>query len=311
MLKTKNPNSVQGEGKVADVLERRAAWSGRQGDCIEFLDGLTDSEGNPTVDLIIGSPQYAGKGGRYGSEEVKRHDTIAWVDWMLDVTRYARQACKGDVIWIVNGTVDGGFYGPAVEGLLWRWYTECRPLLNDATDAADAERLPGRLERPVIWSKNSPPNRKDWFGNDWEFCICFPAPVGPRKVWNWESIATAPKFDNGGKFRQRGADGVRKEGSDYPKNELTRPRDVLRVTVGGGHLGHDRAHDNEAPFPLGIVEPFITALTNPGDIVADPFMGSGTTCHAAIENGRGFVGCDVRESQVRLTRERMGTVAGW
>jgi hypothetical protein len=304
-----NPNKVTGEGSVAEVVARQRSWSCRQGDCIEFLDGLRTEKDEPAVQLVIGSPQYANKGGRYeqnaiDKEPVRRRDIVDWVDWMLQVTIAARKACEGDVIWIVNGPLENGHYGPAVEGLLWRYYTEFGPPLNDE------QRLPGKLDRPVIWSKNAPPNRPDYFGNDWEYCICFPA-YGKRRVWNWEAIGTPPKFDNGGAFRQRGSDGVRREGGSYPKNEITRPRDILRATVGGGHMGHDAAHDNEAPFPLKLIEPFIQALTNPGDIVCDPFCGSGTTVHASIANGRGFVGCDLRESQVRLTRERMGSVPGW
>lgn len=283
---------------MSEVIAREKSWACRQGDCIEFLDGLRTPDGKPSVSLIIGSPQYANKGARYGDEAVKRRDVFNWVDWMLEVTLAARKACSGDVVWIVNGPVDDGCYGPAVEGLLWRWYEEKRG------------EPAGKLERPCIWTKNAPPNRPDWFGNDWEYCVCFPA-AGKRAVWNPDAIGTAPKFTNGGKFRQRGSDGKRKEGGDYPTNEITRPRDVLRAIVGGGHMGHKRAHDNEAPYPTAIVEPFVKALTNPGDIVCDPFTGSGTTCQVAIENGRGFVGCDLRESQVQLTRERMGTVAGW
>jgi adenine-specific DNA-methyltransferase len=223
-----------------------------------------------------------------------------WVDWMLELTTAARRSCSGDVVWVVNGCFDAGFYGPACEGLVWRWYTE-RAAKGDPV---------GKLERPCIWTKNSPPNRSDWFGNDWEFVLCFPSP-GRRRVWHPERIATPPKFETGGRFSQRGPDGARKPGGAYPTNELTRPRDVLRATVGGGHMGHPRAHDNEAPYPMRLIEPLILALTEPGDVVADPFVGSGTTTHAAVVNGRGFVGGDVRESQVRLTRERMGTVAGW
>lgn len=306
---TPNPNNVRGESCAGDVLAKRAAWSCAAMDCVRFLDALPAA----SVQLVIGSPHYACKGGRYttggsGDADVKRLDVIEWVDWMLDVTTAARRVSAGDVVWVVNGPVEGGSYGPAVEGLLWRWYMERGPKLDDVEDAGD--RLPGKLERPVIWTKNAPPNRADWFGNDFEFCICFPAP-GRRNVWRGERIATAPKYDTGGHFRQRGADGKRKEGGAYPTNPLTRPRDVLRVTVGGGHMGHKRAHDNEACYPLKLVEPFVLALTDPGDVVCDPFCGSGTTCQAAIENGRGFVGADIRESQVQLTRERMGTVSGW
>lgn len=39
-----------------------------------------------------------------------------------------------------------------------------------------------------------------------------------------------------------------------------------------------------------------------------PFSGSGTTCHAAIEHGRRFVGCDLRASQVELCRRRLASV---
>ena len=83
------------------------------------------------------------------------------------------------------------------------------------------------------------------------------------------------------------------------------------ITSRGRVMGYPRAHDNEAPYPLSLIDRFVKALTNPGDIVCDCFCGSGTSCHAAVVNGRGFVGADIRESQVQLTRERMGTVANW
>jgi hypothetical protein len=100
-------------------------------------------------------------------------------------------------------------------------------------------------------------------------------------------------------------------GNAYPQNELARPRDVFRVTVGGGHLGSELAHRNEAPYPENLVEPFIKVLTDPGEVVCDPFAGSGTTGAVAVRWGRRFVGCDVRESQVELSRRRIGdAVAG-
>lgn len=299
---TPNPHNVRGEADTPqEVIDRKAAWSCHQSDAIAFLDGLPAA----SVQLVIGSPQYANKGGRYttgdkaaGDLPVQQRGIEDWVEWMLECVLSARRVSAGDVILVVNGPVDDGCYGPAVEGLLWRWWTEKRG------DPA------GKLERPVIWSKNAPPNRKDWFGNDHEHVLCFPAP-GKRRVWNWEAIGTPPKFTTGGAFRQRGSDGVRKPGGEYPTNPITRPRDVVKVPVGGGMMGHDLTCRNEAPYPLKLVEHFIKALSNPGDVVCDPWSGSGTTCHGAIINGRGFVGCDLRESQVRLCRERMGTVVGW
>ena len=48
----------------------------------------------------------------------------------------------------------------------------------------------------------------------------------------------------------------------------------------------------------------------PGGLVCDVFSGSGTTAKVALANGRRFVGCDVRESQVELTRRRVAEVGG-
>ena len=153
-----------------------------------------------------------------------------------------------------------------------------------------------------MWHKNAPPNRKDWFGNNWEYCMAF----GERgDVWNWEAIGTPRKYDSGGKFRQRTADGSRKIGNSYPTGKLARPRDVLRVTVGGGHMGSPLAHENEAPYPEKLVEPFILALTNPGDTVLDPFAGSGTTLAVAKRLGRHSIGIDNRQSQIDLTERRL------
>ncbi|MCK4438071.1 site-specific DNA-methyltransferase, partial [Candidatus Bathyarchaeota archaeon] len=42
-----------------------------------------------------------------------------------------------------------------------------------------------------------------------------------------------------------------------------------------------------------------------GDMVLDPFCGSGTTCIAALKTGRHYVGFDINEDYVKLARERI------
>lgn len=272
---------------VNEVLAGLLPWSVEQGEAIEWLKSLPDS----CVDLVVGSPYYHGKENRYKDlpKQKKRQTLSEWVSFMYKVTWEARRVCKGDVLWVVNNPFKKG-YQPAVEGLVWEWYQQGE-----------------KLERPLIWHKNAPPNRSDWFSNDWEFILCFPG-EGKRKTWNWESIGTAPKFKSGGDFCQRDSKGERKKGGKYPKNKITRPRDVIRCPVGGGMLGHELAHKNEAPFPVKLIEPLVKALSNPGDVVIDPFTGSGGTAQAAVEQGRRFVGCDLRQSQVDLCRERMASV---
>jgi hypothetical protein len=258
---------------------------------IETSDVMDYLKGRPTdsVRLTIGSPPYPTKGRRYRGGSGEKLITIDWVQWMLMLTREAVRVTDGDVIWVVNNSMVNGVYEPAVEGLVWLWWQEG-----------------GQNDRTCVWHKNAPPNRPNWFGNDWEFVLCFRKDNSKdRKVWNWEAVGHEKKFSSGGHFRQRDAKGERRRGGDYPQGKLARPRDVIRALVGGGHMGSKLAHLNEAPYPESIVEPFVLALTNPGDIVCDPFLGSGTTAAVALKNGRGFMGCDSRESQVELARRRL------
>jgi DNA modification methylase len=47
-----------------------------------------------------------------------------------------------------------------------------------------------------------------------------------------------------------------------------------------------------------------------GDVVFDPFMGSGTTAVAAKKLGRHYFGCDISEEYVKLARERVAKIDG-
>lgn len=60
-----------------------------------------------------------------------------------------------------------------------------------------------------------------------------------------------------------------------------------------------------ATFPPALVEPCILAGSRPGEIVLDPFMGSGTTAAVAIEHGRQFIGCELNAEYKALQDERI------
>ena len=253
-----------------------------EADASEMCDVLAGRN----VRLVIGSPPYVGKGERYpgGGKPWVAED---WVPWMVDVIQ--RSLVVAPVVaFVVNDCYRGGRYIPAVA------------MLEAACYAAGIV-----AERPLVWSKNAPPNRKDWWGNGTERIVAFKRCAAGVPTWNWESIATPPKFTNGGAFSQRDSKGARRKGGEYPKSKLARPHDLLRATVGGGHLGHPLAHKNEAPYPEKLVIPIIAALTDPADIVFDPFNGSGTTCAAALKLGRSAIGFDNRASQIELAARRI------
>lgn len=60
-----------------------------------------------------------------------------------------------------------------------------------------------------------------------------------------------------------------------------------------------------AVFPPALVEPCILAGSRPGDVVLDPFMGSGTTAAVAIEHGRQFIGCELNQDYKTLQDTRI------
>ena len=59
---------------------------------------------------------------------------------------------------------------------------------------------------------------------------------------------------------------------------------------------------------LKLMEEIVKIHTNPGDLILDPFMGSGTTGVAAIKNGRKFVGIELDEGYWHTAKERIESV---
>jgi len=68
--------------------------------------------------------------------------------------------------------------------------------------------------------------------------------------------------------------------------------------------GREKEH-HEWEQSIGAAQYYINTLTQPGDLVVDPFLGSGTTALAALKAGRRFVGCDIDEKAIATARERL------
>jgi DNA methylase len=84
--------------------------------------------------------------------------------------------------------------------------------------------------------------------------------------------------------------------------------DVIRTKNGGGHTGHRRTKNNEAPMNLKVAERLVRWFAPRGGRVGDPMCGSGTTLHAALMHGCRAIGCDTRPDQILETKKRLATV---
>ena len=60
-----------------------------------------------------------------------------------------------------------------------------------------------------------------------------------------------------------------------------------------------------APFPIELPHRLINLYSYEGDVVLDPFIGSGTTATAAIQNKRNFIGYDIKKEYIELAQKRI------
>jgi len=76
------------------------------------------------------------------------------------------------------------------------------------------------------------------------------------------------------------------------------------------HIPSVRANDDHpAKFPIELARRVIRLFSSEGDIVLDPFIGSGTTAIAALQSGRRFIGIDKEEEYVAIARRNISRVA--
>ena len=67
--------------------------------------------------------------------------------------------------------------------------------------------------------------------------------------------------------------------------------------------GRSKVHPTQKP--LDLFDKIVKTSSNEGDIVFDPFMGSGTAGEAALRNGRKFIGCELNEEWFNLSKDRI------
>ena len=83
---------------------------------------------------------------------------------------------------------------------------------------------------------------------------------------------------------------------------------IPKVTTGEGLNGRRASKErtsHPAQFPEAVIERIIKACSNPGDIILDPFMGSGTTAKVALEHNRYVVGFEIDPDYLNIAAARL------
>ncbi len=93
---------------------------------------------------------------------------------------------------------------------------------------------------------------------------------------------------------------------DRYKSQLKNPTDVWRISMVSGNFDERTSHP--AQYPEELIERIILTGSNEGDIILDPFMGSGTTAVVAKKLGRNYLGYETMEEYCKMAKERLTKV---
>lgn len=259
------------------------------GDCLDVLQTFP----NACVDLIVTSPPYADSRRKtYGG--IHPDD---YVEWFLPIAAQLKRVLKDDGSFALNikeKVVDGERHTYVLELILalkkqgWLWTEE------------------------YIWhKKNSTPGKwSNRFRDAWERCLHF---TKQKKFKMYQDAVMIPTGDWAKTRLQRLSENDRvrfnsQTGSGFGKNiaqwigrEKAYPTNVLHLATECGNKSHSAAFPKE--FPAW----FVKLFTEENDLVLDPFAGSGTTCIAAIELDRRYIGIEKKDEYFQLAQANINT----
>ncbi|MEZ5324071.1 MAG: site-specific DNA-methyltransferase [Verrucomicrobiales bacterium] len=276
------------ELEAAAIVDGDADITLHCGDCLEVLQQYADD----SFDLIVTSPPYADNRAKtYGGIKPD-----AYVEWFLPRAAEFQRVLKptGTFILNIKEKVSAGERHTYVLELIlalrkqgWLWTEE------------------------YIWHKrNCPPGKwPNRFRDAWERCLQFNI---DRKFAMYQEEVMVPMGDwaESRLKKLQGNDVVRHESqvkSGFGKNisnwvdrKMAFPSNVLHLATECGNRKHSAA------FPSSLPEWFIKLFSKKGDLVLDPFSGSGTTVKMARSLGRRSVGIDKEEDYIVQSAAELG-----
>ena len=234
------------------------------------------------VALVVTSPPYfAGKA--YEEEMGQGHipaDYVAYLEMLRDVFAECARVLE-----------PGGRIAVNVANLGRKPY---RSLAADVT-AILQDDLGLLLRGEVVWVKGKGATGSTAWGS-------FQSAANPvlRDLSERVVIASKGRFDRAVGRPERAKRGLPHE------NTITK-EEFMEATLDVWHIAPESAKrvGHPAPFPVDLPGRCIRLFTYVDDVVLDPFMGSGTTAVAAVQNGRHFLGVETDASYVALAEQRI------
>jgi DNA modification methylase len=245
-------------------------------DCVHCGDNVRTLSGLPSdsVDLVVTSPPY---------DDLRTYGGHSWDFERLagELTRVLKPG--GVIVWVVaDATVNG---------------SETLTSMRQAIHFKDVCGL--NVHDTMIYASDRPPLNCNRYEHSWEYLLVLSK--GKPKAWNPIKEACRRVGHLTGKYyRKNGA----MESACVPgKTEGDRVRGNI-WWYATGRVGQDRGL-HPAMMPEMLAKDMVTSWSNPGDVVLDPFAGSGTTLKAAKELNRRFVGIEINPAYVQICHKRI------
>ncbi|NKQ36573.1 MAG: site-specific DNA-methyltransferase [Chloroflexi bacterium] len=259
-----------------------------QGDCEDILKEFPDD----SVDLIFTSPPYADqRKSTYGG--IKPNE---YVDWFLPKAEQFKRVLKPTGTFVLNikeRVVNGERHTYVIELILqlreqgWLWTEEYMWHKKNSYPGKWPNRFRDSWERLLQ------------FNNQKKFNMYQEAVMVPVGDWAKTRLAKLSETDKR-RDESRAKSGFGKNISNWVGRDMVYPNNVLHMATECYNRNHS------ATFPVALPSWFIKLFTLPGDVVLDPFLGSGTTAVAAKQLGRRYIGIDINPEYCEIAKKRVG-----
>lgn len=261
------------------------------GDCAGVLKKFPAD----SIDLIVTSPPYAdARKNQYGGIHPDKY-----VEWFLPIGAEMFRVLKPQGTFILNikeRVFKGERHTYVIELILklreqgWLWTEE------------------------FIWHKKNcyPGKWPNRFRDSWERCLQFNknkqfkmfqeevmVPTGDWAQSRLRNLSEVDKIRDESKVNS----GFGKNISNWLGRDKAYPTNVLHMATECSNKSHC------ATFPVTLPEWFIKLFTDIDDVVLDPFLGSGSTALAAIQQGRNYIGIEINQDFCSLAKDRIQKAA--
>lgn len=248
--------------------------------CLDTMNKLPDS----SVDLVVTSPPY-----EYEEDGFRKYDSNTGLDW----TKSVFEECVKSLYRVIK---DGGV-------VVWNVADKVKngsKTLTSFEQALFFKEVGFNVNDVMIWEKTNPmPQVKQpRYSNCFEYMFVFSK--GKPKTFNpiMEPCKNAGQLYDSTVKNMGGESGRHKITYNISKEKVK--SNIWKIAVAQNKTEHP------AVYPYQLAHDNILSWSNEGDIVYDPFMGSGTTALAAVDLKRNWIGSETSEKYCDIIKERIG-----